>query len=141
MCNRDAGSRATITLVPLRYSVDSQRRLVTISGDFRSPREWVTLASRLLRDPAVKGQFAFIRDLRGVSRMHSAATVLTVFRTVQRFWPTLAPSKGAIVTDQGNHHAAQVAQTLADAENLPIRAFTSYDEAIEWIAQEDSPHS
>ena len=124
--------------VPLAYSVDPLRRVVTITGEFTSPSEWVTLAMQLKREAGVNGQFAFIRDLRGVQRTHPPATVLAVFRIVQGFWPTFGPRKGAIVTDPGNLHAPQVAQALADAENLPIRLFTDYDEAVEWIEGTDT---
>jgi hypothetical protein len=122
----------------LNYSVDSDRRIVIISGDFTSPSEWVLLASRLLRDPAVTSNFVFLRDLRGVKQTHSPATVLAVFRIVRRFWPTFRPIKGAIVTDRGENYAAQVAQALADTDDLPIRVFTDFDEALEWAIPEES---
>jgi hypothetical protein len=117
----------------LEYSVDAERRLVTIRGDFTAPTEWVALAGSLLRDPRVKSHFAFLRDLRGVKETHSPATVLAVFRIVQRFWPTFRPIKGAIVTERGNNYAAQVAQALADGDDLPIRVFTDFEEAVEWV--------
>jgi hypothetical protein len=122
----------------LDYTVYPDQRLVVISGEFTSPSEWMVLAGRLLGDTRVNAGFAFLRDLRGIHHTHSATTVLSVFRVVQRFWPNFNPFKGAIVTDDGNHHAAQVAQALADSSDLPIRVFTSYEEAVEWLALQAS---
>ena len=117
----------------LDYTVHPEQHLVVISGDYTSPSEWMILAGRLLSYVRVNAGFAFLRDLRGVQHTHSASTVLSVFRVVQRFWPSFKPIRGAIVTDSGNHYAAQVAQALADSNDLPIRVFTTYDEAVEWL--------
>jgi hypothetical protein len=117
----------------LEYRVDAERRLVVISGEFGAPREWLTLVGRLLKDRRVNAGHAFLRDLRGVNQTHSASTVLAVFYVVQRFWPNFKPSRGAIVTDERNHYAGQVAQALADTNQLPIRLFTSYDDAVRWL--------
>ena len=120
----------------LQYNIDSDRRLVVITGDYSNPADWLMLAGRLLKDPRITPGLFYLRDLRGGSRPASTTTVLAIFRVVQRFWPSVMPSKGAIVTDRGHDSAAQVAQALADSDNLPIQVFTSYDTAVEWLLDE-----
>src|SRR3954468_168750 len=106
--------------MPLDYRIESERRLVVITGEYAGSVEWLQLAARLLRDPRLEAGFSFLRDLRGARRHQSAASVIAVFRVVQRFWPNVKPSRGAIVTDEGDNAAAQVAQALADTHDLPI---------------------
>ncbi len=117
----------------LAYTVDPERRLVIITGEYANATEWLMLAGHVLRDTRVKAGFAFLRDLRGATHLPNVATIAAVFQIVRRFWPTLTPLKGAIVTDTDDNAAARVAQALADTHNLPIRVFGSYQEALEWL--------
>jgi hypothetical protein len=117
----------------LAYTVDSDRRLVIITGEYASATEWLTLAGDVLRDTRVKAGFAFLRDLRGATQVPNATMVVSVFQVIRRFWPTVTPSKAAIVTDSDDDSAARVAQALADSHNLPIQVFTSYEAALEWL--------
>ena len=119
--------------MPLSYTIDSERRLVTINGDYANATEWLKLAGALLRDRRLKPGFCFLRDLRGATHPHNAKTVVAIFRVVQRFWPNFKPAKGAIVTDRNDDASALVAQALADTSGLPIQVFTSYDAALEWL--------
>jgi hypothetical protein len=119
--------------MPLAYSVDSDRRLVTITGEYASRTEWLKLAGNVLRDTRVTAGFAFLRDLRGATQVPNATMIVSVFQVVRRFWPTVTPSKGAIVTDSEGESAARLAQALADTHGLPIQVFTSYEAALEWL--------
>jgi hypothetical protein len=122
--------------VPLSYTIDPDRRLVTITGDYANASEWLKLAAALLRDRRLKPGFCFIRDLRGATHPQNTKTVIAIFRVVQRFWPNFTPAKGAIVTDRNDDSSALVAQALADTSGLPIQVFTSYDAALEWLDDE-----
>src|SRR5918995_2269013 len=102
----------------LAYSVDSDRRLVVITGEYANATEWFTLAGDLLRDTRVAPGFAFLRDVRGATQVPNAAMMLSVFQVVRRFWPTVTPSKGAIVTNSDDGSAERVAQVLADTHDL-----------------------
>src|SRR5438552_3564942 len=97
----------------LTYNVDPERRLVTITGEYANATEWLKLVGNVLRDPGVKAGFAFLRDLRGATGVPNAAMVVSVLQVVRRFWPTLTPMKGAIVTDTEPDSAARIAQALA----------------------------
>jgi hypothetical protein len=119
--------------MPLDYSVDPDRRLVTISGEYAVADEWMDLLARVLADPRRQPGFAFLRDLRAATMPVNAATVLTIMEVVRRFWPQLQPSRAAILTRHEVDAAALVAVALADAEKLPLRVFTSQDEAMQWL--------
>jgi hypothetical protein len=52
---------------------------------------------------------------------------------VREFWEELQVSRAAIVTPRDMDTPAVVAHALAQEQEIPLRAFTSYDAAIEWI--------
>lgn len=117
----------------LAYTVDPEHRLVTITGEYANAAEWLKLAGKVLRDKQVKAGFGFLRDLRGAKRVPEASMVVSVFQVVQRFWPSVTPLKAAILTDRDDNSAALVAQALADTHHLPMRVFSEYEEAVEWL--------
>ena len=117
----------------LAYRVDPAQRLVTITGEYANAAEWLKLAGKVLRDKQVEAGFGFLRDLRGATRVPDTSMVVSAFQVVQRFWPSVTPLKAAILTDRDDNSVANVAQALADGHNLPIRVFTTYEEAIEWL--------
>lgn len=119
--------------VALAYTVDPAHRLVTITGEYANAADWLKLAGKVLRDKRVKAGFAFLRDLRGAKKVPDASVVVAAFQVVQRFWPSVTPLKAAILTDSDDNSAVLVAQALADSHNLPIRVFTTYEEAVEWL--------
>jgi hypothetical protein len=122
-------------IVALAYAVDAERRLVIISGEYASAPEWLKLVGNVLRDPEVKAGFSFLRDLRGAVGVPNAAMVVSVLQVVRRFWPTLTPIKGAIVTDMRTDSAALITEALSGSHDLPIQVFTSYEAALEWLAR------
>ena len=117
----------------LAYSIDRARRLITITGEYADAAEWARLLGAVLDDPRREPGFAFLRDLRGATRPVDAATVIGIMEAVRRFWPLLQPSKAAVLTPREFDAAAMTAHALADASNLPLRMFTSYEAAIEWL--------
>ena len=121
--------------MPLDYVVDSDQRLVVITGEYAAPSEWADLLSRVLDDPRREPGFAFLRDLRGATTPVDTATVIQIMAVVRSFWPHLQPSRAAILTPLEVDAAALVAAAVADTEDLPFRVFTSYDEAIQWLQE------
>ena len=119
--------------MPLDYSVDPARGLVTISGEYAVADEWMDLLGRVLADPRRQPGFAFLRDLREATTPVDAATVLRIMEVVRKFWPQLRPSRAAILTRHDVDSPALVAVALADTEKLPLRVFTSHDEAMQWL--------
>ena len=117
----------------LSYSIDEAERLVTITGEYSDAAEWQDLLGRVLADPRRKPGFAFLRDLRGATTPVDAATVVQIMTVVRRFWPHLRPSRAAILTPRELDPAALVAHAIADAENMPVQAFNSYDAALAWL--------
>ena len=122
--------------MPLNYLIDWTQSLVTITGDYSGPEEWENLLGRILTDPQVSGGFRFLRDLREATSPVDAATVMESMDTVRRFWPVVQPSRAAVLTRREFDPTAFAAHTLADTFGLPVRMFTSYDAALEWLREE-----
>jgi hypothetical protein len=120
-------------MVPLTYTIDPAERLIVITGEYAEAAEWRELLGRVLADPRRQPGFAFLRDLREATRPVDAATVVGIIEVVRRFWPLLQPSRAAIVTPHAFDTAALTAHALADAERLPLEAFTSYEAALAWL--------
>lgn len=123
----------------LSYDIDEAEQLVTITGEYSAADEWQDLLGRVLADPRRRPGFAFLRDLRHATRPVDAATVVAIISVVRQFWPHLRPTRAAILTRQDIDPAAMVAHALADAENLPLQAFNSYEAAIAWLRGEAQP--
>jgi hypothetical protein len=118
----------------LDYTIDPEQRLITISGEYADAEAWKGLLSRVLHDPRHAPGFAFLRDLRRATTPVDAATVVRIIDAVRAFWPHLQPSRVAILTPRELDPAALAAHALADTHHLPMRMFTSYDAAAEWLA-------
>ncbi len=123
--------------MPLAYVIDRDQRLVVITGEYAEASEWADLLGRVLSDPRRQPGFAFLRDLRGATAPVDAATVIQIMAVVRKFWPHLQPSRAAILTPINVDAAALVAVAVADTERLPFRVFKSYDEAIQWLQQDE----
>jgi hypothetical protein len=117
----------------LAYEIDAGRALIVISGEYSNADEWRSLLVKVLSDPRRKPGFAFLRDLRSATTPVDADTVVRIMEVVRRFWPQLQPSRAAILTKHDDDSAALVAHALADSQQLSIRAFSSYDEALAWL--------
>ncbi len=125
--------------MPLQYRIDAAQQLVTITGEYAQPEEWKELLARVLNDPRRRPGFAFLRDLRDATTPVDAATVVGIIDVVRRYWPQLQPSRAAIVTPRDVDPAALVAHALADAQHIPLQAFTSYEEALTWLHEGTVP--
>jgi hypothetical protein len=117
----------------LSYTIDDALRLVTITGEYADAAEWHALLTRVLADPRHRPGLAFLRDLRGGTTPVNAATVVGIMRVVREFWTPLGLTRAAILMPREMDPPALVAHAIADAENIPIQAFTSYDAAIDWL--------
>ena len=122
--------------MPLAYAIDVEQQLVTITGEYADAREWHELLARILTDPRRKAGMGFLRDLRGATKPVDAETVVGIIAVVRRFWPELQPRRAAVLTPLQIDTAALVAHAVADAEHIPLRTFTSYDEAMAWLRNE-----
>lgn len=121
--------------MPLNYTIDPDQRLITITGEYAHPDEWRALLARVLTDPRREPGFAFLRDLRGATTPVDAATVVGIIEVVRRFWPLLQPSRAAVLTPLEFDPAALVAHALADAQHMPLQAFTSDEAARQWLQE------
>jgi hypothetical protein len=119
--------------MPLAYSIDSDQRLVTITGEYADAAEWARLLNAILNDPKLQPGFGFLRDLRDATRPVTPATVVGIIDVVKRLWPKLQPSRAAILTPRDLDEAALVAHALADAQHLALQVFRTYDEARTWL--------
>jgi hypothetical protein len=117
----------------LTYVVDPGQRLVTITGEYGDIAEWTRVLNAIVDDPTVGQGFAYLRDLRGATNPATPATVVAVIDVVRRLWPKKQPSRAAILTSRDVDTTALVAAALADAQQLPLRVFRAYDEAIAWL--------
>jgi hypothetical protein len=121
--------------VPLHYTIDSARQLVAITGEYAAAEEWKALLGSVLTDPKWEPGFSFLRDLREATTPVDAATVIGIMEVVREFWPLLRPARAAILTPRAFDSAAFAAHALADTHALPMRMFTSYDAAVEWLGE------
>jgi hypothetical protein len=121
--------------MPLTYAIDAELGLVTIRGEYAAAGEWHEMLARLLADPRRKAGMGFLRDLRDATKPVDVETVVGIIRVVRRFWPQLQPSRAAVLTPLVIDPAALVAHGLADAQHIPLRTFTSYDEALSWLRE------
>jgi hypothetical protein len=119
----------------LKYELDAARGLVTISGDYSGPEEWRALLGSVARDAGFRAGLNFVRDLRGSEHPVDARTVVGIMTVVREFWDRLGVRKAVIVTKPGVDFPAMMATALAEEPTLPFRAFTSYDDAMTWLAE------
>jgi hypothetical protein len=124
-------------VLALAYTIDAEQRLITISGEYSDADAWKALLSRVLHDPRCEPGFRFLRDLRGATAPVDAARVVGILETVRSFWPYLQPSRAAILTPREFDPALLAAHALEDTHHLPVRMFTSYDAAVEWLQAGD----
>jgi hypothetical protein len=117
--------------VALAYRIDGD--IVTISGDYAEPEEWHALLAAVGADPAYRPGSCFLRDLRGSAHPVSAESVVGIIAVVRRFWDRLGVRRAAIVTGPVESDPAVIAHALADAEDIPLQAFTAYDDAVAWL--------
>jgi hypothetical protein len=119
--------------LPLRYEIDRDHRIVTITGDYAEPSEWRTLLSAVGADPQYGRGYGFLRDLRASAHPVSAETVIGIITVVREFWTRLGARRAAILTRPGIDLPAAVAHALAEDVNLPLRAFSERDDALAWL--------
>ena len=120
--------------MPLAYEIDPRRRIVTITGEYAEPAEWRALLAAIGDDPAYPGGCSFLRDLRDSRHPVTPESVMGIMTVVGEFWAQLQVRRAAIVTRPGIDPAATVAHALAEDRRLPLRAFTSHDDAIAWLS-------
>jgi hypothetical protein len=121
--------------MPLTYRIDPVQGIVTITGDYEQPGGWRVLLESIGRDPAYRRGYGFIRDLRASAHPVSAEAVIGIIAVVREFWGALGAHRAAIVTRPGIDDPAVIAQALAADEEIPLRAFTSHDEAVRWLRE------
>jgi hypothetical protein len=120
---------------PLSYSIDPDNEFVTIVGDFSNAEGWQSMLNAIASDPLYKRGFSFIRDLRDSAYPVDVATVSRIIAVVDQFWSVLGAHRAAIVMGPTHQDPALVAHALAEYHHLPIRAFTSFDDAVAWVRQ------
>lgn len=119
----------------LSYRIDAAQQLVIITGDYAEPDEWRHLLSSIVADPAYRRGSSFVRDLRQSTHPVDAAAVMGIIAVVREFWPKLGTHRAVMVTRHGLDVPAVIAEALATDQRMPLRAFTSYQEAIEWVTE------
>ena len=119
----------------LAYRVDPAHSIVTITGDYADAGDWRALLTAVAHDPDFRPGFSFIRDLRESVHPVSPETVVGILAVVREFWAELGVRRAAIVTRPGIDGPAVVAEALAEDGHIPLRAFTSYDDAVDWLQE------
>ena len=121
---------------PLTYRIDPHQRIVTITGDYADEAAWRELLHAVATDDRFSRGSSFIRDLRDSAHPVDAATVIGIIKVVQEYWTRLGVHRAAIVTKRGIDIPALTAHALADSEDIPLRAFDSYDDAVRWVRED-----
>lgn len=119
--------------MPLAYALDTDQRIITITGDYAEPAEWRDLLAAIAADPRAPRGYGFLRDLRLSTHPVSPESVVGIIAVVRQFWNVLGARRAAILTRPGIDTPATVAHALAEDEHLPLRAFSSYDDAVAWL--------
>ena len=119
----------------LTYRLDKVRRVVTITGDYADASGWRALLETISKDPAFGPGFNFIRDLRESRHPVDATTVLNIITVVRHYWTILGVRRAAIVMGAREHDPALIAHALAGEHDLAVRAFISYDDAMDWLEE------
>ena len=121
--------------MPLAYRIEATQQIVVITGDYAEPEEWRSLLTAVANDPAYLPGCSFIRDLRRSEHPVNATSVMGIIAVVREFWPRLGTHRAAMVTRHTIDIPAVVAEALAGDEQMPLRAFTSYAEAVRWVSE------
>lgn len=117
----------------LQYDIDPAQRIVTITGDYAEPEEWRVLLAAVAEDPKYPGGYGFLRDVRASAHPVTAQSVMGIIAVVQEFWQRLNVRRAAVLTRPSIDAPAMIAHALAEDRRLPLRAFTSYDDAVAWL--------
>ena len=120
----------------LAYQIEETKKLVTITGDYAEPVEWRLLLEQVRADPRLQPGMAFLRDLRYSLHPVDAQTVIGIIAVVRELWTSVGARRAAMVTRPGIDVPAVIAHALAEVEQIPLRAFTSYDDAIAWLSED-----
>jgi hypothetical protein len=120
----------------LDYRIDTANRIVTITGDYTDGAGWREMLSAVAADPDYRRGFGFLRDVRASEHPVDAATVIGIIAVVREFWDVLGVRRAAILTRRTVDNPAVMAHALAEQEELALRAFNSYDEALQWLRGE-----
>ena len=121
--------------MPLAYRIDPASRIVTITGDYAVAAEWRELLATVGADRDYRRGFNFVRDLRESAHPVDAQAVTSILAVVKGAWDVLGVHRAAIVTRRGIDLPASVAHALAELEGIPLRAFSSYEEAVKWLKE------
>ena len=119
--------------MPLAFTIDPDNRVVIITGDYADASAWRALLGALVNDPRYQRGSSFIRDVRDSLNPVDVATVMGIITVVKEYWGVLGAHRAAILMSPRDDGPALVAHALADHQHLPIRAFTSYQEAMDWL--------
>ena len=109
--------------------------MVTISGDYSEAAEWRGLLAAIARDPGYPGGYSFLRDVRASEHPVTPAVVIDIITVVGEFWQPLRAHRAAVLSRPGINPPALVAHALAEDQRLPLRAFTSYEDAVAWLSE------
>jgi hypothetical protein len=91
------------------------------------------LLAAVARDPRYPGGYSFLRDVRASAHPVTPAAVIDIITVVREFWRPLRAHRAAVLSRPGIDPPALVAHALAEDQRLPLRAFTSYADAVAWL--------
>jgi hypothetical protein len=124
----------------LTYLIDSTQRVITINGDCAERAGWNILLGRILNDPLHQTGFGFLRDLRDSKILLDDEHLISILDVVRHFWPLLRPSRAAVVLPRSiDVDSLTAAQMITASEHWPLGVFLSYQEAMDWLRQNELP--
>lgn len=119
----------------LSYRVDAELNLITITGEYADAPEWERVLTRILAEGRSRPGCLILRDQRGGTKPVDAATVVAIMDVVRRYWHSLDVRRAAVVMPTSFDPPALIAQALAEDHDMPIRAFLSADDAMDWLTE------
>jgi hypothetical protein len=122
--------------MPLNYAFIGNESIIAITGDHATPTELAHLLAKITRDSRCVGrECAILRDRRQTSEPVNVPAILGTVDVIRQFWAEGKLGRIAVVMREGDDIPAQLAEALADSRQIPWRAFSSYDAALEWLRE------
>lgn len=119
----------------LTYTIDEDRNLVTIVGEYADAAGWQRVLDQILLDSRLQPGCRILRDQRGGTKPVDAATVVAIMEVVRNYWHKLGVSRAAIVMAGRIDAPGLIAQALAAEDDMPIQAFPSAADALDWLTE------
>ncbi|MFN7952423.1 MAG: hypothetical protein U0610_11920 [bacterium] len=119
--------------MPLRYTIDPERRLVVTSYEGTvTDADLLDHQRAILRDPDFCPDYHQLSDARGTTRLLVTGDGIRALAETNVF--SALSRRAIVVVGTAQFGLARMFQTLRERGPERIEIFTDYDEAVRWLA-------